>query len=52
MNTQIQFYIQNNINAVAYGPRLEKHWTQRANLMQSHLGIPHHYLALAKKNSI
>ena len=49
MNTQIQFYIQNNINAVAYGPQLEKHWKQRANLMQSHLGIP---LALLKSASV
>lgn len=49
MNTQIQFYIQNNINAVAYGPQLEKHWKQRANLMQSHLGIP---LALLKSVSV
>jgi len=49
MNTQIQFYIQNNINAVAYGPQLEKHWRQRSNLMQSHLGIP---LALLKSASV
>jgi len=49
MNTQIQFYIQNNINAVAYGPQLEKHWKQRANLMQSHLGIP---LTLLKSASV
>ena len=39
MNTQIQYYINNNINAVAYGPQLAKHWHQRANLMEAHLGI-------------
>jgi hypothetical protein len=47
MNTQIQFYINNNINAVAYGPQLAKHWHQRANLMEAHLGISLKFLKSA-----
>ena len=40
MNKQLQFYQENNINAVEYGPRLTLHWNQRRNLIEHHLGIP------------
>ena len=49
MNEQINFYIKNNINGVAYGSNLEQHFKQRANLIQAHLGIP---LSLLKGASI